>query len=467
MVELIIFLVLSIALFIYLLIKYIKKNKRKFYVYLFIYLSFIIIFIINYLINKQHSNFIRVLSYLISIILPAIAVFIEELGYDFREGLLLALIKILLIFKNKKLSKKLIFKFLKKRPHSYALHKKLGDIYKEEGGIRKALNEYIIAINLKQVPSLFLEVTEMFYDLGNIEEAKEGLIYILSKEPDFLEAYLFLADIYLEQEKFKDAARTYKEALQCFDEKGDYEIYYKLGILYSRVNEFKFSKEYFEKALKLVDKEILHFYIAQIILIENNIPRAVDKFKELLDSKLLRPYVLYELARIAVYREEKHKAISYINEAIRLEEKLKERAFNDYIFSNIKSEFLLSVKLDEDEIEIVKEKIRNQTRDKEVIRDIENILETHKKEKPSILQKLKFVEIPEVVLTEEELDIIIHLSNTSSLITNMGEITSQEKTKSRVDRIFKQKFDQIEVENQILEEQQNTINEDIEELEDK
>ena len=195
------------------------------------------------------------------------------------------------------------------------------------------------------------------------------------------------------------------------------------------------------------------FYIGQIYLIENEEEKAIENLKEILDNKNLRPYVLYELARIAVYRCENKKAISYINEAVKLEERLKERALNDHIFLNIKDEIIFSVKLNEEEIEVIKEKLIEEKVDKNIFKNIAKNLKVFQKDKPNILQKLKFVEEKDEELTETEISIIKYFSDISSTITNMGDISSQEKTKNTVVRIFKQKLGQIEVENHILNEQ--------------
>ena len=452
MVELIGFLILAIPLLIYLIIRVIKKKDYKYYIYIAISFISILIFTIYYLVTKEYSFIIRFVAYFFGIILPAIGLIVVELGYDIREAFILFFVEILLLFKKRKLARKLIFKFLENKPHSFALHKKLGDIFLKDGATRKALNEYIIAINLKQVKSVFLDVAKLYYDLGNIEEAKEGLIYILDKEPEFLDAYMFLAEIYIEKENYKEAARIYNESLKCFKDNLDYNILYKLGVIYAKINDFLASKESFQKAYDIRENDLFLFYIAQMNLIENDIESAVKIFKELLDNPILEAYVFYELAKVAIYRDEKDKAISYVNQAIKIEDSLKDRAMKDHAFSEIKKDFIVTVKLDESEIESVKSKLKSQSEDKELIKKILNEMQ-YKNNKKSILEKLKLVESKEIELTPEDIELMIHLSNTTTKLTNMNDISVQEKTKEIVDKIFKQKLGQIEVENHILEEQ--------------
>ena len=453
MIELIIVLIIVLILFVFILLEFIKKRTKKNLIILIFDIIFILAYLIHYLVHKEHSNILRVFVSIFSLILPIINLIIDKLEYSYKEAFTLLLVEILLFLGNNRLAKKIIYNFLKTKPHSFPLHKKLGDIFKKEGGLRKALNEYIIAINLKQDLPMYLEVTNMFYELGNIEEARDGLIYILNKEPDFLEGHMFLSEIYLELEKYKEAVNSLNNALKCLKDKGSFDIYFKLGEIYAKLNDFKSSKESFQKAYDINPKDVLLFYIAQIDLIENEEEKAIENLKEILENRILKPYVLYELAKIAVYREESSKAVSYINEAIKLEESLKDRALNDYIFSNIKNEFVLSVKLDEEEIETIKEKMIDQKADKKIMKNILLNLKSHQKDKPNILEKFKLVEQVDEELTENEIEIMKHFSNISSTITNMGDITSQQKTKTIVDRIFKQKLGQIEVQNHILNEQ--------------
>ena len=159
------------------------------------------------------------------------------------------------------------------------------------------------------------------------------------------------------------------------------------------------------------------------------------------------------MAKIALNKGDDLKAISYINEAIKNNERLEKRAMFDYAFASIKEEFIVSVKLDEDEVDMIKQQLDEEKIDKNIKKNILKNIQKDKKRKGVILKKFKFIEDTDIEITEEKYDIIELFSNTYSTINNMGEITSREKTKETVDRIFKQKLGQIEVENLILEEQ--------------
>ena len=160
------------------------------------------------------------------------------------------------------------------------------------------------------------------------------------------------------------------------------------------------------------------------------------------------------MAKIAINRGEKDKAISYLNESIRLDDKSKDRACREEMFADIRTELVCSVKLDEDEIVTVKEKLVEENIDKEIKKNIIKNLQAQRQKK-NILETFKLVENEDI--TSEEIEIIKHFSSIFSRITDMGDVTAQQKTKERVDRIFKEKLGEIEVTNNIIEEQEKYL----------
>ena len=91
-------------------------------------------------------------------------------------------------------------------------------------------------------------------------------------------------------------------------------------------------------------------------------------------------------------KNQKDKAINFINKAIELETELLDKAVKEKLFEPIKQYFTVSVKLGE----------------------------TSKEEK----------------LTEEELIVQKHLEETNNLIENINENTERKKVNERVDEIF-------------------------------
>ena len=77
----------------------------------------------------------------------------------------------------------------------YDLHKKLAKIYEKEGGMRKAIDEYVQCIDLnKQDYDSYYKVATLLNDLDRKPEAIEMLNNLLSKKPEYYEASMILGE---------------------------------------------------------------------------------------------------------------------------------------------------------------------------------------------------------------------------------------------------------------------------------
>ena len=69
---------------------------------------------------------------------------------------------------------------------------------------------------------------------------------LIHNKPDYYNASKLLGGLLCEQENFKEAINVYMNALKY--NKESFEIYYNLGIAYTRLNDFQNAKIYYEKA---------------------------------------------------------------------------------------------------------------------------------------------------------------------------------------------------------------------------
>ena len=63
---------------------------------------------------------------------------------------------------------------------------------------------------------------------------------LLQKKADYYKASCLLGDILCDKEHFKEAINVYMEALRY--NPNDYNLYYGLGIAYTRLNDFRKCK---------------------------------------------------------------------------------------------------------------------------------------------------------------------------------------------------------------------------------
>ncbi len=141
-------------------------------------------------------------------------------------------------------------------------------------------------------------------------------------------------EIYLEQKELKKAIEVYTNALKYYSDK--YEIYYNLGICYSRINDFDIARKCFQKTVELNDDMYLAYYrLGQIALLYRDFDSAEENFsKSLYNEKEAKGY--YELAKIHVMKNQKEKAILDMNNCIKLDSEYYQIMQNEPILFPIK-----------------------------------------------------------------------------------------------------------------------------------
>ncbi len=335
MIEKIIFNLLAFTLFIITFFKMIRKNDT-------IYLSLIIIQAIGIAINFLElilvMNFgivLKILMYVFSIIIPVIVIILEKNKFNYSELIYIAIAKICMFFKDSKQAKKFLVKLVTKYPESYMGHKYLGEIYEKEGAQRKAIDEYVKAVDINSKDyNSYYKIAYLLDDLEKHDEARQMLENLLNKKPEYYEASILLGNILYEQEKFKEASNIYLSAIKYAPY--NYDLYYNLAMAYSRLNDFQSAKEAYEKAALINELEYNPKYnLAQIALIYSDLEEAEKYFNKSLYSKELEGISYYYLSKIALIKKDKENAISLMNMALEVEPTLIEKLKKDDIFITI------------------------------------------------------------------------------------------------------------------------------------
>ena len=125
----------------------------------------------------------------------------------------------------------------------------------------------------------------------------------------------YFGDIFYEQEKFKEAVNIYLDALNYHPY--NYDLYYNLGMVYTRLNDFQSAKEYYEKAAAL-NSLLYHakYNLGQIALLYNELDEAEAYFLECLQDEDLEENAYYYLAYIAMLKGDEQNAVTYLNAAV-------------------------------------------------------------------------------------------------------------------------------------------------------
>ena len=207
-------------------------------------------FVQLYIAEEDISITTKVIIYILSIIIPILVIVLEKLSGNMAETIDIFIARVSLLFGNTKAAKNRLIKLITEHPESYLGHKLLAQIYEKEGGQRKAVDEYVQAIDInKQDFDSYYKVANLLTDLDKKDEAKQMLTNLLNKKPDHTEATIALGDLLIEQENYKEAANIYNEALKY--NPTSYDLNYNLGIVYTMLNDFPNAKMYYEKASEL------------------------------------------------------------------------------------------------------------------------------------------------------------------------------------------------------------------------
>ncbi len=405
MFEQLLFNLLAVSLFIIIFFKIIRKNDGN---YIFILVLQTIGIIVSFLeiLNKIDESILGgTIRYVFSIIIPLLIIFIEIRGINFSEILSVIAAKFFMIIGDTKTAKSILLKLVTKYPESYLGHKLLAVCYEKEGGMRRAIDEYVTAvdINKKDYKSYF-KIADLLRDLGKKDEAIQMLETLVKTKPDCYEASILLGELLCEQERFKEAANVYNEALRY--KPADFDLYYNLGIVYTRLSDFQMAKDMYEKAAAINHKMYgANYNLGLIAFIQRDYETAEKYFEKSLYGEL-EAMSYYQLAKIYVYKGEKDKAITFLNKAIELDPKLLKLANKENTFKKIKEYITVSVKMDD----TVKEEKEDETEDFEARRSI--------------------------ILKQQEEIARKYLDDTLKLIEEMSENSSKQKVDEKVDYIF-------------------------------
>lgn len=410
MLENIIFSLLAFSLFIIVFFKIIKKDDTNYIILLILQGIGIAIIFFEIRLGIKANLFFRVLRYILSIILPMLVIFLEFKDINFSEILSVGIANFLVLIGDTKGAKAILSKMVEKYPDSYYGHKLLAVIYEKEGGMRKAIDEYVTAIDIKKNDyNSYYKISELLRDLGKKDEAIEMLEKLVRNKPDMYDASCLLGDMLCEQERFKEAASVYESALKF--RPADYELYYNLGIVYTRLNDFQMAKDMYERAASINHKLWgAKYNLGQLALIEKEYNLAEQYFKESLYDKSLEAMSYYQLARIYAGRGEKDRALEFLNKSIELDHRLLKKASKEKVFQNIRELITVSVKMDDDI-----EKDRN----KEIAEEVKELEESH-------------------ILITQERAAQDYLEDTNSLIEDISENTTRQRTIERVSEIINQ-----------------------------
>ncbi len=336
MIEKILFSVIAFVLFAYIfLFKLIKKNDTTYLVILIGEAIGILLSFVQILFDVLLGAVWDVIIYILAIIIPIIVLLLEIKGINFTEIVYVCISKILLGFNKTKKAKNTLLSLIAKYDKSYRAHKMLAEIYEKEGGMRKAIEEYVKVLDIKKNDyKSYFKISQLLNNLDKKEEAIQMLKILISKKPELYEAGKLLGSLLLEKENYKEAVHVYVQVIKHNPDKAD--LYYNLGVAYCRINEFSLAKDCFEKTVE-IDSNLYNAYyrLGQLSLLYRDIETAEKYFLQSIYGET-EGKAYYQLAKIYMMKNDKNKATTFLNRAIDSNSMYYDLSKDEPIFFSIK-----------------------------------------------------------------------------------------------------------------------------------
>lgn len=350
MIEQLIFITVSIILFGMIFFRMIKKNDTSYVVILAIEALGIAIDFIAIVFSLNINVIVKCITYLMSIVLPIVVILLEKKNINIMQWFNFFKVDIYMSLNNNKKAKEILMEIIDRDSENYLAHKKLGEIYEKEGGMRKSIEEYVQCIDIdKQDYDSYYKVATLLNDLDKKDEAIEMLTNLLNKKPDYSQATIDLGDLLIEKQMYKEAVNIYLEALKY--NPVSYDLYYNLGIVYTMLNDFKSAKEYYEKAAEINALCFNSKYsLAELELLYKNIEKAEEYFIQVSENEEYEADCYFELAKINLIKGDKETAIRYANMAIDIDaKKISEKIKKEPLFMTIMTKIAIPFNMEEKE----------------------------------------------------------------------------------------------------------------------
>ena len=149
-IEQLIFTVISLAIFVYMFLKMIKNNDTSYIVILVLEAIGIALNFLEFALFIELNIIFKILKYILSIVIPGIVILLERKGMTLIEVMNVTRARFYLAVGNDKKAKEALLTLVSKIPNSYKGHKMLAELYEKEGGMRKAIDEYVQAIDINK-----------------------------------------------------------------------------------------------------------------------------------------------------------------------------------------------------------------------------------------------------------------------------------------------------------------------------
>lgn len=370
MLPIILFSIVGIILF-YLNLKKVLGRKDLINVISLIINMFGVLILPTYtVIFDQTPLWVIIVTIIFGILFPALIAIVEYASsLAFSEFIIISMYNLNKMLGKNREAKDIIKRYLEKNKKSYILHKKMGEIYEAEGGIRKAINEYVKVLEIDETDyDTFFKLTTLMQEINKKEEVIDLLKKLIKVKPDFEKAYLMLCDNLIFLGQTKEALKYYLEGEKNITE--NYEYYYNIAYNLVLLNEYSKARTYLEKAYALnVRGYAVLLNLGQILMIFKEYKEAKKYLEKATKCKEISDVAYYQLAKIHIVNEEVEEAIEALNNSLEINPEMLDKINDNELFKDIKEKIVVKVQL------VKKQRIELSAKVSEMINNLEDVLE--------------------------------------------------------------------------------------------
>jgi tetratricopeptide (TPR) repeat protein len=207
---------------------------------------------------------------------------------------------------------------LKSSPKASVLYNNLGNLFFKMGEMNNAKTQYERALNLRpDFAEAHNNLGSVYYNKGELEFAEKEFIKAIKLKPDYADAYSNLGVIYRDKKLYKKAIIANKKALRL---KPTSKTHNNLGIVYSMINEDEKAINEFLKAIKLNPYFIeIRFNLARVLTRCRLQKDAISEYQGILKISPCNTLAHFYLADIYLNVEkDKKKASFHLNKILNI-----------------------------------------------------------------------------------------------------------------------------------------------------
>jgi len=208
-------------------------------------------------------------------------------------------------------------------PASDAIAMALAGVYETSKFHDRANAEYqSIAESSAYYRRARLETALNFNEMKRVEEAKAELRALIDSDPDDMTAYLTLGSVMAQHEEYREAAAIYDAAVARLPnpESHNWNLFYRRGIAYERLQQWDKAEQNFRKSLELSPRQadVLNYLGYSWIDMGRNLDEGMDMIKQAVDLKPRSGFIVDSLGW-AYYRLGKYDdAVQELERAVEL-----------------------------------------------------------------------------------------------------------------------------------------------------